>query len=126
MHMHVVHMSRAVRVARNRVKQSGADDVADLRAGMVVAVGKSGEFNQAFVVRHCAELLGEYRMGHPEILALAAAVGDAQAASVAFGQEVLEVGAQPLDRGRVHGCAFERRAWSLDPDARDHSHVVSP
>ena len=47
-------------------------------------------------------------VGDPQVLALAAAVGDAQAAAIAFGQIVLEVRAQGLNRGRVHGCALER------------------
>ena len=75
---------------------------------MVVAMTKSWEFDLTIVTRDCAELLGEDRVGDPEVLALVTAVGDTQAAAIASAQIVLEVSTQALNRGRVHGCALER------------------
>ena len=108
LHMHIVHMSHAIGVARGRIQQSRVHDVADLEASVIVAVSEGREFDLALVVRDCAELLGEDRVGHPQVLALAAAVGDTQAAAIASHEIVLEVRAQRLNRGRVHGRAPER------------------
>ena len=108
LHMHIVHMSSAVGEARDQVQQPRADDVANLQARVVVAMTKRGEFDLALVTRECAGLLGEDRVGDPQVFALVAAVGDAQAPAIALGQMMLEVRTQALYRGRVHGCAFER------------------
>ena len=95
----VVHMSGAIGEAGNGVEKRGTDDVTDLQTGVVFAVAEGGQLDEGLVSPGCgAELLREDGVGDVDVLELVAAVGDAEAGSVALGQVVLEVPADPLYR----------------------------
>ena len=97
--MNVVHMSGAIGEARDWVEQGRANDIADLKARVVLAVSESGKFGDLKIVPgRRAELLRKDGMGDPDILEFVSAVGDADAYVAGLRQMVIEIGANSLYR----------------------------
>ena len=91
LHVNVVDMACAIREAGNGVEQSGAYDVADLKAGVIVAVPEGRQFGELLVGRISeSKFLGEDRVG--DVLALASAVGDADTRIAALPEVMVEAG----------------------------------
>ena len=85
LHVDVVHVARAVCESGDGEEQRGADDAADLKTGVIVAVSECRQLDDARVALHRrAELLREDRAGDADVLELVPAVRDGNAVSSAW------------------------------------------
>ena len=125
LHMDVVHVTRTIRKAGDRIEQRGTDKVTDLKPGVVFAMPEGRQLNEALVALHSlTEFLGKDGVGNGDILEFVSAVSDAYAGIVGLGQIVFEVGTDPLYRGRVHRSGMEWQAKALHPDACNQLDVM--
>lgn len=98
LHVDVGKMPRAECKTGDGEKQGGTDDVADLKAGVIVAVPERWQFDDPRIPLHCrAKLLREDGMGNVDVLEFVPAVRNAHTDIVCLGQMVIEVGADALD-----------------------------
>ena len=98
LYMNVVHAIGTVGKTRNGVEQPGADDVADLKASMIVAVTECLQLGNLPVPAIGTEFLGEHGVGCFDILGFNSAVGDADAEIAGWGWMMIEISAESLYR----------------------------
>ena len=94
----ILYMSVAVGVYSNRPYQCGNNQVADLQAGMIVAVSKSGDFYNSIIrVLAGAEFAREHRMGDIIVESVGTIVSYHTTITVDFLKVLLEISTKCLN-----------------------------
>ena len=115
LHMDVVHMTRTIRKAGDGVEQRGTDKVTDLKPGVIFAMPEGRQLNEVLVALLCrTELSRKDGVGNGDILEFVSAVSYAYAGIVVLGQNILEIGTDPLYLGRVHRSGMEWQAKAVE------------
>ena len=92
---------------------------------MVVAVSEDRQFNETCVATICAELLRENGVGNVAVLGLVPTVSDTNPVIPGRVQVVVKIAADTLYREGIHRSAVEWPGKGLDPDASNHSDLMT-
>lgn len=98
LNMDVMYKVGTVGVAGDGKKKGGAQNIAQLKPGQIIAVPETGHFNNVRVKRvEMLKFLSKDGMGNTDVFNLVAAVGDAETIIVLLLEIIVEIGVNALD-----------------------------